>query len=370
MGGIGGDVPVAVALDRSSPVPLYHQLAQAIEAAIRNGELGPGDRFENELAMGKRLTLSRPTVRRAVQQVVDKGLLVRSRGVGTVVTSKSGQASIEPARSRLLGAMFGMVGGNIQFNMQIIDGLYGAATSRGYELILSAITESRNELRAVEALQGFRPDAVIMLDPPTPTPVLAGKLPMVAIGWSVDDDAVDVIRTDENTGMKQAVDHLVGRGHRHIVHIDGGDGEVGRARRAGFVTAMKEAGRQDGARVISGGETQMDGYFAARTLLDEPDLPTAVITFNDELAVSVIESLVHAGYRVPQDVSVVGWDNSGLAKLPHIRLTTIAQDTTLMAELAVERAVARIEGGQAWPREVVLQPELMVRATTGTARVT
>ena len=59
-------MPPAVELDRSSPVPLYYQLAQAIEAAIRDGALAPGDRFENELALAKRLTLSRPTTRRAI----------------------------------------------------------------------------------------------------------------------------------------------------------------------------------------------------------------------------------------------------------------------------------------------------------------
>jgi DNA-binding GntR family transcriptional regulator len=78
-------VPLSVQLDRSSPVPLYYQLAQAIEAAIRDGDLAPGDRFENELALAKRLTLSRPTTRRAIQELVDRGLLVRKRGVGTQV---------------------------------------------------------------------------------------------------------------------------------------------------------------------------------------------------------------------------------------------------------------------------------------------
>src|SRR5689334_16257736 len=82
---IGDSVPLSVELDRSSPVPLYYQLAQAIEAAIRDGQLKPGDRFENELALAKRLNLSRPTTRRAIQELVDKGLLVRKRGVGTQV---------------------------------------------------------------------------------------------------------------------------------------------------------------------------------------------------------------------------------------------------------------------------------------------
>jgi DNA-binding GntR family transcriptional regulator len=88
-------VPLTVELDRSSPVPLYYQLSQAIEAAIRDGELAPGDRFENELALAKRLTLSRPTTRRAIQEVVDKGLLVRKRGVGTQVVQNPVHRRVE-----------------------------------------------------------------------------------------------------------------------------------------------------------------------------------------------------------------------------------------------------------------------------------
>jgi len=76
---------VSIELDRSSPVPLYFQVSQAFEKAILNGELKPGDRFENELALADRLNLSRPTTRRAIQELVDKGLLVRKRGVGTQV---------------------------------------------------------------------------------------------------------------------------------------------------------------------------------------------------------------------------------------------------------------------------------------------
>ncbi|MEV0945945.1 GntR family transcriptional regulator [Rhodococcus sp. NPDC049939] len=86
---------LAVELDRSSPVPLYFQLAQAIESAILGGELAPGDRFENELALAKRLSLSRPTTRRAIQELVDKGLLVRKRGVGTQVVQSPVHRSVE-----------------------------------------------------------------------------------------------------------------------------------------------------------------------------------------------------------------------------------------------------------------------------------
>jgi DNA-binding GntR family transcriptional regulator len=72
-------------LERSGPIPLYFQVAQKIEAAIMDGELPAGSRLENEVALGDRLGLSRPTVRRAIQELVDKGLLVRRRGIGTQV---------------------------------------------------------------------------------------------------------------------------------------------------------------------------------------------------------------------------------------------------------------------------------------------
>jgi DNA-binding GntR family transcriptional regulator len=77
-----------IQLDRTSPVPLYHQLAEQLTAAISGGTLLPGDPFENELAMADRLGLSRPTVRRAIAELVNKGLLVRRRGIGTTVANQ------------------------------------------------------------------------------------------------------------------------------------------------------------------------------------------------------------------------------------------------------------------------------------------
>src|SRR6476661_5292995 len=79
---------IGVRIDRASPVPLYHQLAQQLSAAITSGDLQPGDPFENEVALGERLGLSRPTVRRAFQELVSQGLLVRRRGLGTTVANR------------------------------------------------------------------------------------------------------------------------------------------------------------------------------------------------------------------------------------------------------------------------------------------
>ncbi|MFE1462168.1 GntR family transcriptional regulator [Streptomyces nigra] len=87
--------PLGFALDRGSPVPLYHQLAQQLEAAIADGSLAPGDLLGNEVDLSVRLGLSRPTVRQAIQSLVDKGLLVRRRGVGTQVVHSQVKRPLE-----------------------------------------------------------------------------------------------------------------------------------------------------------------------------------------------------------------------------------------------------------------------------------
>ncbi|GAA1870225.1 myo-inositol degradation transcriptional regulator [Asanoa iriomotensis] len=84
-----------IAVDRNSPVPLYFQVAEQFAAAIHRGELAPGDRLDSELRLADRLGLSRPTVRQAIQHLVDKGLIVRRRGVGTQVVRVEVRRSVE-----------------------------------------------------------------------------------------------------------------------------------------------------------------------------------------------------------------------------------------------------------------------------------
>ncbi|MEU2615792.1 GntR family transcriptional regulator [Micromonospora sp. NPDC007271] len=84
-----------IAIDRSSPVPLYFQVAEQFAAAIQRGELAPGDRLDSELQLADRLGLSRPTIRQAIQHLVDKGLIVRRRGVGTQVVRGEVRRAVE-----------------------------------------------------------------------------------------------------------------------------------------------------------------------------------------------------------------------------------------------------------------------------------
>lgn len=266
--------------------------------------------------------------------------------------------------SRLLGVVFGLAR---SFHMELLDGLYAAADEVGYEVILSALTAGRDERRAVETLLDFRCAGVILLGPESSAPVLAGRLPVVVVGWEVDDPAVDVVRTSDDDGMRSAIDHLVAFGHREIVHVDGGAGPVSSARRRGYRAAMHHHDLDAHVRVLVGGTAQEHGIAAARALLDQGPMPTAVVAYNDDVAAGLAEAFYRAGVVAPRDVSIVGWDDSSLARLPYLDLTSVRQDVAEMTRLAVERSAARIAGQEIAEREIVLTPELVVRSSTGPA---
>jgi DNA-binding LacI/PurR family transcriptional regulator len=271
---------------------------------------------------------------------------------------------LRSTRSRLLGVVFGV---QHAFHGDLIGGLYRAADRLGYELALSAVTPDRDEQRAVSSLLQDRCEALVLLGPHAPTAylgALADRLPVVVVARAVRHRAVDVVRTADDEGLHQAVAHLVGLGHRRIVHIDGGRAPGAPERRRGYRDAMRQHGLDPEIRILPDGLTEDDGAAAARALLGEASEPTAVIAFNDRCATGVLDVLARAGRTVPGHISVVGCDDSRLARLSHVALTTVAQDTGQISTLAVTRAIERLESTPVARRELVIAPHLVVRGTT------
>ncbi len=271
-------------------------------------------------------------------------------------------------RSRLIGVTFGV---QHAFHGDLVSGLYDAADATGYEIALSAVTPSRDERRAVGSLLQDRCEAMILLGPQSPAGYLAelGEgCPVVVVARPVNDRRVDVVRTADDDGLEQAVDHLVALGHRSIAHIDGGRAPGAAERRRGYRRAMHRHGLDADIRIVPGGLSEEEGAQAARTLLTAESRPTAVAVFNDRAATGVLDVLRASGLAVPGDLSVVGFDDSRLARLSHIDLTTVAQDARRIAALAVDRAIDRIHGTPVVRREIVIPPHLIVRGTTAAYR--
>ncbi|MFE4545466.1 LacI family DNA-binding transcriptional regulator [Arthrobacter sp. NPDC056727] len=270
-------------------------------------------------------------------------------------------------RSRNLGVLFTS---RHAFDLEFIEELYPAAEKYGYHLVLGAMTATRDEYKAVEELLGYHSEALILLGPDLDAKqlnALAASVPVIEVARVVKRAKIDVVRTDDESGVGQAVDHLVGFGHRRIIHIDGGHMPSATERRTGYEKAMASHGLADNVKVIPGDYTEESGAAAAAEILTWGDRPTAVIAGNDRCALGLLDTLRRGGVRVPEDISVVGYDDSRLARLSFVDLTSVRQDVRRMAELAVLAASQRLDENRTETQSFVLEPTLTVRTSTGPA---
>ena len=149
-----------------------------------------------------------------------------------------------------------------------------------------------------------------------------------------------------------------------FVHFDGGIGSQSALRRRGYERAMRRLGLASRIHVVSSEYTESAGEKAAHTVLGLDELPTAILAANDVNAIGVITEFESQGVRVPDDVSVVGYDNTHLSAMRHLSLTTMDQPRQEMGRLAAEAVLQRLRGERTEPVRHLLRPSLVVRNTT------
>ena len=270
-------------------------------------------------------------------------------------------------RSHLLGVLLDV---SSPFHAELVRALDSASGDRGLDLVLGTTTPRTDEHRAAETLLDFRCEALVLLGPQmtdADLTALAQQCPVVAIGRAGAAGVTGVLAADDR-GLDAAVAHLVALGHRSIAFVEGPRGSIARARRQGYRDAMARHGFRAGADVLRGGGTEAEGASAAERLLSRPagDRPTAVIAFNDRVAIGLRDAVLRAGLRVPGDVSVVGYDDSPLARLGTIDLTSVSQGPEALADATVAVVVTMLEGGRGERvADVVIPPRLVVRSSTG-----
>ncbi|MFG6489086.1 LacI family DNA-binding transcriptional regulator [Roseateles sp. BYS78W] len=193
------------------------------------------------------------------------------------------------------------------------------------------------------------------------------QLPCVFVNFDARAMALPVVVVENRNGARLAVEHLLSLGHRRIAFIAGSH-HTGQSaeRQAAYVEALNHAGiAADPALIVPGRFVQTGGFAATQQLLALADPPTAIFAANDEMAFGAIDAIHSHGLRVPDDISVVGFDDIATSSYIHPPLTTIRQPLVELSACAVRELVALIEGQGVEARKIALPLELVVRQSTG-----
>lgn len=273
-------------------------------------------------------------------------------------------------RAQVLGVVVGDL--NNPFHAELAARLENEAAHREHSMLLATTGGvGDREVARIRALLGHRVAALIFLDAPhrDGRRLLDGSTPVIMA--SVASSGFPSIAVDEAGGTRAAVDHLIGLGHSRIGFVSAmlGDGaSTERPRFKGFEKAMTAAGLTIAApwllRPSRRPSDSASWFDVFRRYARQVERPTAVVAAHDLMALELLAAAEAEGLRVPEDLSIVGFDDIAVARWSRVSLTTIAQPMDEIARGAVEMAIDAATGIRAVRRRVSLQPRLVVRGTT------
>ena len=258
----------------------------------------------------------------------------------------------------------------------ILSGALEAAYEQELRLVLCAThSEHDREVSLLERLTDGATDGAIILLPEESSAELmalqSGEYQFVVADPRVALDAgIPAVSASHRAGAKAATDHLLSLGHRRIAHISGPRGWAATEERIeGYHAALAASGvLPSPALVIEGDFESPSGHAAAQRLLDVPDPPTAIFASNDNMAFGVLQAARERGLSVPDDLSVMGFDDAELARIVTPRLTTVRQPLAELGRTAMSLLTRLLEGQRVEALRVELATRLVVRDSTAPPR--
>ena len=362
-----------MSLDRNSPIPLYHQIEEALLAMIRWQKMTPGSRLPSETEMASRFKVTRLTVRQAAERLEQRGVIVREKGRGTfVVDPNTALASVQTLTLILPDS-------HNPLHLAMLAGAEKEAHEQGLQIVTS-ISENDPELERQYIEMAVTRSVGLILGPLCDEEqkdrlvwLQSHQLSVVLLDCYYDDLEIDRVVVDNFGGAYQVTEHLAGLGHRRIAFIYGPGGFTNsstRLRRDGYMKALRDHGLNSDKELIvccSSEANPKDRSFMellAKGILQLSPPVTSAFCANDYLAQAFLVTLRRSGVSVPEDFSVVGFD--GLEHIPvHQRLTTVRRATHEMGAEAVRLLARRLQqDGDGSVRHVVLPTKLILGETT------
>jgi len=273
--------------------------------------------------------------------------------------------TLRTARTNLIIALVPDIANS--FSSEVIRGIEQAAREHGYSVLLGDTQYSLSrEQTYADMIAARQADGIITLLPHVPKLLIDGRFPVVSACECVEDRAITCIGVDNARSATIAVDHLLTLGHRRIALIAGPPSSpLSADRRHGYEAALRAAGARSGAALMASGDFSAEsGRSAVEELLARKERFTALFCSNDEMAIGAIRGLKAHGLRVPEDISVVGFDDIRFARYTDPPLTTMAQPKNELGREALNLLLEILGDTTVPTRKRVLAADLFVRQST------
>lgn len=350
-------------MDIDNNEPKYKQIKDYMISHIQSRNLSYNDPISSEAELMKHFNVSRHTVRKAIGDLVNEGWLYKQQGKGTFVANTVAK---KPGAGKLIGVITTYIHDYIF--PDIISGIESVLSENGYSIILGNTNNNTDKERAI--LQNMLNNnlAGLIIEPtksvyPNHNKDLfdefnARGIPILFIHATYQNVSASYIVEDDQKAGYLVTKHLIAKGHKQIGGVFKQDDLQGHGRYAGYLQAHREAGVDIVDERVLWYTTE--SFTDMNRLYDLSGQISALVCYNDQIAISIISELEKIGRKVPQSMSVVSFDNSNMAETTEVKLTTIAHPKEKLGVKAAQ-SILQLINNQVKVIHEVMEPELIIR---------
>ena len=353
--------------------PKYLQLKDALKRLFEEAHYQSGQQTPSENELMEQFDVSRSTVRQALTDLANEGVIYRKQGVGSFF---AGTVVEQTPRSSLIGVIAPILFEYIY--PQIMQGANDIIHQKGCNIVLaSSEGKPENEMWHIEQLLSKKIEGLLFEPAGSPQDFEETKtfqmlkslsIPVVFMDWAFDDRSVSYVALDDVEGGFRATQHLIEAGHRRIGIVYLEHHVPSKRRYEGYRHALEQHGlTPDPAiekhRTIVRWNESDSAYLLTKELLESGcELPTAIFYFNDAAALRGCAAIREAGLSIPDDISVMGFDDASFASLLDVPLTTMIHPKYQIGKWAAEMLFDQLDSqGRSMPHQMLLHPNIVVR---------
>jgi DNA-binding LacI/PurR family transcriptional regulator len=340
--------------------PKYVIVEEKIRRAIKNREFV--DKLPGERTLAKEFGFSYMTIRKAIDNLVAEGVLYKVPTKGAFVTDRKNSKK----KTNIIGYFLDnniVAGLTSPYYSLIFDALEKQAAKHGYSLIYFSDFDGLNSLKHISRIDGVIASCFPRIE--NVIQDIQNHVPTVVIDNSSSDKTIPSIIIDNFNAVSDTVDHLHNLGHSRIGFMTGlEDSDVGKNRYAGYKHGLSSNGLKFNEKLVYKGNFSFEsGLAGADYFLSMKKPPTAIMCSNDSMAIAALGKIIQEGLNVPDDISIIGFDDIAVASQIHPPLTTIAAPIEKIAELAVSILISQIQNREIENMHIALPAKLVKRGT-------